>query len=70
MLGVEPFDLLLHDRSGFEQIDLLSIREGVGDGGDAAVGIDLEEPFFFLRVFGDVDFLDGVGETGRVSWCS
>ena len=62
-------NLLLHDGSGFEQIDLLTIREAVGEGRDAAVGVDLEEPFFFLGIFGDVDFFDGVGEARyEISW--
>lgn len=32
------------DAAGFEEADLGSVSEGVGQGGDAAVGVDFEEP--------------------------
>ena len=45
-----------------EQTNCLSIVEGVREGGDAAVWVDLEEPGFFLLVGGDVDVLGFVGQ--------
>ena len=57
---------VLEDGAGFEDADLLAVGEGVGDGGDAAVGVDFEEPGFFLGVFGDVDFVGFVGEARRI----
>jgi hypothetical protein len=35
---------VLQDAAGLEQTDLLAVAESVGQSGDAAVGVDLEEP--------------------------
>ncbi len=45
-----------------EQTDCLSVVEGVGERGNAAVRVELEEPGLFLLVGGDVDVLGFVGE--------
>jgi hypothetical protein len=34
---------------------LLAVREGIRQSRDAAVGIDLQEPWFFLCVFADLN---------------
>ena len=63
VLGVVFGDEVLHYGAGFEKPDGFPVGEGVGEGGDAAVGVDGEEPGFFLGVLRDVDFVDFVGET-------
>ena len=64
MLGVVSFDEVLHDGAGFEKPDGFTVGECVGDGGDTAVGVYVEEPGFFLDVGLDVEVVDFVGETG------
>lgn len=55
-------DEVLQDRAGLEHVEG-SIREGgVGYGGDAAVGVDFEEPGLFLGVLGEGVGVDFVGE--------
>ncbi len=44
-------------------MDYLAVIEGIGQSGDTPVGVDGEEPGFFLGVFGDVDGVRFVGET-------
>lgn len=81
VLGIILVDEVLLDAATLEQADLFPVGEGVGEGGDTAVGVDLEEPRLFLLVFGDVDFghfvrdaellegdrdFDPVGGLGRV----
>ena len=46
-----------------EQPDCLAIFKSVGERWDAAIGVDLEKPRFFLLVGGDVDVFGLVGET-------
>ena len=53
---------VLQDGAGFEEADRAAAVEGVGQGRDAAVGVDLEEPGVFLRVGPDVDVDGFVGE--------
>ena len=45
-------DEVLHYGAGFEEADCAAIGEGVGEGGDAAVGVDTEEEGLFLGVLG------------------
>ena len=47
---------------------MFPVGEGVGDGGYAAIRVDFEEPGLFLRVLGEFDFVDFVGEAVVVSW--
>ena len=42
--GVVLLDEVLQDAAGFEEADFLAVWEGVCYGGDAAVGVDFEEP--------------------------
>jgi hypothetical protein len=67
VLGIILLCEVLHDAAGFEEVDRLAIAEGVGQGRDAAVGVDSEEPGLFLGVFRDVDFVGLVGEAEGVS---
>jgi hypothetical protein len=68
VLRVIAINQVLHDASRLEEIDRVAIGEGVGQGGNAAIGINRTEPGLFLGVFADVDFVDFVGETsGLVS---
>lgn len=41
---------------------MLAVFEDVGEGWDAAVWVDGEEPWLFLGVFRELDFVDFVGE--------
>jgi hypothetical protein len=56
-----PVNKILHNTPTLKDSNLLAIAESVRDGWNAAVGIDLEEPGFFLGVFGELDF-------GRFVW--
>jgi len=66
VLGVVLLDEVLEDGAGLEEADLFAVGEGVGHGWDAAVRVDLEEPWLLLGVLGEIDFVDLVWETGRV----
>jgi hypothetical protein len=44
VLGVITLGQVLKDTARLEQTDCLSVSEGIGQCGDATVGIDLEEP--------------------------
>jgi hypothetical protein len=48
---------ILLNASALKQPYLLPITESISESGDSAVGVNLEEPRLFLRVFGDVDFV-------------
>jgi hypothetical protein len=45
-------DEVLQDATGLKQTDLLAVAEGVRQGGDAAVGVDLEKPAATRGQFG------------------
>lgn len=55
-------DEILHDAAGFEESNAFAVGEGVREGGDAAVGVDFEEPGLFLGVGLNVDIVGCVGE--------
>jgi vesicle coat complex subunit len=55
VLGIVAINKVLHDASTLEQSDRLAIRERVGQGGDAAIGVDGEEPRFLLGTVGSVE---------------
>jgi hypothetical protein len=44
VLRVVAVDQVLHDGAALKQADGRPVGEGVGQRGDAAVGVDLEEP--------------------------
>lgn len=67
VLGVIPRDEVLHDGTGFKQADALAVGKGVGQGGNAAIGVDGKKPGLFLRILADVNFLGLVGEAIRKS---
>ena len=50
-------DQVLLNASALKQPYLLPVTESISESGDSAVGVNLEEPRLFLRVFGDVDFV-------------
>jgi hypothetical protein len=50
VVGIVALDEVLHDGARLEQVDGLAVGEGVGQGGNAAIGVDGEEPGLFLRV--------------------
>jgi hypothetical protein len=54
---------VLHDATGFEEVDSLAVSKGVGECWDTAIGIDSTEPGLLLGVFADVDFVDLVLDT-------
>ncbi len=67
--AVVLLDEVLHDGAGFEEADRAAVGEGVGEGGDAAVGVDGEEEGLFLGVLGYVDFVGFVGDAGKGGGC-
>ena len=44
----------------------MAVGKGVGEGGDAAVGVDGEEKGLLLGVLGYVDFVGFIGNAGKV----
>jgi hypothetical protein len=66
VLCVVALNEVLHDATALEEIDSLAISEGVGQSWDSSIGVDGSEPGLFLGVFADVDFVDFVGETGKM----
>lgn len=62
MLRVVLVDEVLHDAAAFEDADRLAVGVHVGQGWDAAVGVDGGEPGRFLLVGRGVYFADRVGE--------
>ena len=67
VLGVVTLNEILHDASRLEQVDGLAIGELVGQGRNAAIGVDGEEPVLLLRVLGNIDLLNLVGKTTALS---
>ena len=61
-LRVVFFGQVLKDGARFEEADGAAAVEGVGQGGDAAIGVDFEVPGFFLLVGAYVDVGCFVGE--------
>lgn len=41
-----------------EEINYFTVREGVSECWDSAIGVDIEKPGFFLSVFRYIDFGD------------
>jgi hypothetical protein len=73
MLRIVRFGDIQQDSAGLEDADRMTGRGfsvGVGDGGDAAVGVDFEEPRFFLRVGGQLEGVNFVGLNHKVSGVS
>lgn len=66
MVLVILLDEVLHDRARLEKVNLLTIGEVVGHGGDAAIWVDFEEPGLFLLVRREVELLDFVGQSVRL----
>ncbi len=62
VVTVVLLDQILEDAAGLEDADRLAVGEGVGDGRDAPVRVDLEEPRLLLSVGRDVDVLNLVGQ--------
>ena len=58
VIRVILLDKILQDASGFEQTDLLTVREGVRNGRDATIRIDFQEPGLLLGVLPNVDFVN------------
>jgi len=55
VLSIIPVNKVLHDTAALKHPDSLPVSEPVSKSRDAAVGVDIQEPLFFLRVLGDVD---------------
>ena len=58
-------DQVLHDATGLKKTNCSAVGEGICQSRDPSIGIDLEEPRFLLRVFGDVDRMGFVGDPVR-----
>ena len=52
---VVAVDKILQDGTGFKNVDGGAVGESICDSGNPPVGVDGEEPWLLLRVFGDVD---------------
>lgn len=63
MLGIISIDEVLLNATTFEQIDLLPIRECVGQSRNSSIRVYLKKPGFLLGVFGDINLVYLVGET-------
>lgn len=50
MVLVVPVDQVLQDGTALEYADLLAVGEGIRDGGNATIGVDLEEPRLLLLI--------------------
>ena len=50
VVGVIARNKILHNGAGLEQANTLAITESVGQGGDAAIGVDGKEPRLLLYV--------------------
>lgn len=48
MVGIISVDEILHDGAALEQADLLAIGEGVRQGWNTPIGVDVEEPLLLL----------------------
>jgi hypothetical protein len=73
MLRIVRFGDVQQDGAGLEDADRLpgrGLSASVCDGGDPAVGVDFEEPRFFLRVGGQVEGVNFVGLNHKVSGVS
>ena len=57
-LRVVAVDEVLHDGAALKEIDLLAVGELVGDGGDAAIRVDLAEPGLLLGVFANFNGME------------
>ncbi len=62
MLRIIPLHQILLYTAALKQPYRLSIRESIRERGNPPVRVDFEEPGLLLDVFGDVDFVHGVGE--------
>lgn len=67
VISIVTLDQVLHNASGFEQVDRLAIRKLVGEGWNTAIGVDSEEPILLLCILADVDLLNFVGKSVIVS---
>lgn len=66
------FGEILKDAAGLEEAYLLSVAEGICDGWNASIGVDLEEPGLLLGVFANIDMLDFcmAGQQHQHAWLS
>lgn len=58
MVLVIPVHEILQDRAALKDAERRAVGPGVRDGGDAAVGVDVEEPLLLLLVLAQVDGAD------------
>lgn len=65
MLGIVSLDEIGHDATGFEEVDLLPIGEGVGQCWDATIWVDGEEFWLLLLILAELDLVCLVLETVR-----
>lgn len=52
---VVAFHKVLHDGAALEEADGRAVREDIGQCGDAAVGVNFEEPGLLLLILAEVD---------------
>lgn len=58
MLRIVPFHEILEDRTALKHTNLLAVGQRVRYGGDAAIGVDFQEPGLFLLIVHHVDGAD------------
>ena len=65
-------DKVLENGTALKDANGLAIRPLVGDGGDAAVGVNLEEPRLLLLILAHLDGMDlqEGGNRGRLAWAA
>lgn len=68
MFRVVLLNQVLHDATGLKKTNCSAVGERICQSRDSSIGIDLEEPWFLLRVFGDVDRMGPIGDPVRDQW--
>lgn len=57
MAPIVPIHEILQDGTAFPDFELLAVLVCVDNGWDATVGVDVEEPLFFLLMFKELDWV-------------
>lgn len=60
MLRIVAVGEVLQNTAGFEDIDRLAVGKLISYGGNTAIGVDFEEPWFFLFVLTELELFDFV----------
>ena len=66
MIFIIVFYEILHDGARLKKSNSFSIRERIREGWNTSIGIDFEEPWFFLDILLDVNCMGFVWEAGAM----